>query len=122
MSLWWGREATLIYNDGYAALIGVNHPAAFGGRAENQWHEAWPDLKPLFDDVWKGESVYFEDYYLNLTRHGYTEVKSFLTLLKLRKHILHGWIIALLWLNCRSYIPIRDENGQVCGLLNRTHL
>lgn len=76
MSLWWGRDPLIIYNDGYAAIVGVQHPAAFGGRAQDQWHEAWPTLKPIFDDVWKGESVYFEDYLFTLNRHGYTEVSS----------------------------------------------
>ena len=93
MSLWWGQDPIIIYNDGYAGLIGVNHPAAFGGRAADQWQEAWPTLKRFYDDVWKGESVYFEDYLFSLTRHGYIEVQqSRWTLLRFRKHILHGLI------------------------------
>jgi hypothetical protein len=76
MSLWWGQDPIIIYNDGYAGIVGVNHPAAFGRRAQDQWHDAWPTLKRWYDEVWNGGSVYFEDYLFTLTRHGYSEVQS----------------------------------------------
>ena len=85
MSLWWGRDPLIIYNDGYAGIVGVQHPAAFGGRAQEQWHEAWPSLKPFLDDVWKGDSVYFEDYLFTLSRHGYLEVQPLVISLKLQE-------------------------------------
>lgn len=74
MSLWWGQNQTLIYNDGYMEIAGSKHPLAFGNPAREHWAELFPMMDPIIADVMKGESIYSEDQLLVMHRHGYVEV------------------------------------------------
>jgi len=76
MSLWWGPELYMLYNDGYAPIAGDRHPHLFGNRAKDHWYELLPILEPLIADVYKGQSVYNEDQMLVMHRHGYVEVAT----------------------------------------------
>ena len=99
MCLCWGSKKTLIYNDGYAPLLGLRHPQALGGSMEEVWHEVWPDIAPLVDRAMAGEAVAFEDMPLTMTRNGYPE---------------ETW-----W--SFSYSAVRSESGAVAGMINITH-
>ena len=90
----WGPEKIMLYNDGYAEIIGLKHPAALGGRFDAVWAEAIDDLRPLVDQVWRGEPVHMDDITLILDRYGEPEESHF----------------------AFSYTPVRDETGDVVGL------
>lgn len=76
MALWWGSDPVLIYNDGYAAIIGDRHPEALGGSARKYWAELFPAFDTIIEGVFRGESVYTEDGTLIVRRYGYPEVLS----------------------------------------------
>ncbi|OLT53304.1 hypothetical protein [Cellulosimicrobium sp. CUA-896] len=43
----WGPDLTLIYNDGYRAMLGTHkHQAALGAPAAVVWREVWADVGP----------------------------------------------------------------------------
>ncbi|HEX5811716.1 MAG TPA: PAS domain-containing protein, partial [Pseudonocardia sp.] len=95
MHVWWGRELTVFYNDGYVPAMGDKHPDALGRRASQVWPEAWSELGPLAESVLAGEGATFsEDQLLFLRRHGYLEETY--------------WTF--------SYSPIQDESGGIGGV------
>lgn len=98
MQLAWGPERIVLYNDAYAPMLGDRHPAALGVPFKDAWPEIWDEIAPLVARVFAGETVKFEDMPLRMTRHGYPEDT--------------WWTF--------SYSPVRDESGDVAGLLNVT--
>jgi hypothetical protein len=50
----WGDELAFLYNDAYAQILGGKHPAAFGARFKDIWHEIWDDIFPLIDRAMRG--------------------------------------------------------------------
>ena len=60
ITLWCGSSLTLIYNDGYRAVLGSKHPGALGRPGSDVWSEIWPGIAPLFDPATGGAGV-FED-------------------------------------------------------------
>jgi two-component sensor histidine kinase len=94
--LFWGPEFVALYNDAYAPTIGGKHPRALGRPARESWAELWDDLEPLLQRVLKtGETVFAKDRPFYIERHGYPENVYFDI----------------------SYSPVRDEAGQVGGVL-----
>src|ERR1043165_258612 len=62
LHVWWGRELTLFYNDGYAAFLGPKHPAALGRPAREVWAEIWHQIGPMIDTVFAtGVASWAED-------------------------------------------------------------
>ncbi|MDY0957197.1 PAS domain-containing protein [Sphingomonas sp. CFBP8993] len=98
MCLIWGSERILLYNDGYAPILGTRHPGALGRPTIKVWPELWYDIEPLIDRVFAGESVAFRDQPLTMTRNGFPEET---------------------WYDF-AYSPVRDDEGKVVGLLNVT--
>jgi len=94
MFIAWGPERTLLYNDGYAPMLGCKHPAALGQPFLKVWAAARDAVAPLVDRVFAGEPVYIEDVALTLERHGYPEQAHF----------------------SFSYAPVRNAAGVVQGL------
>lgn len=90
----WGPERTLLYNDGYAPMLGRKHPGALGRPSFDVWPEVRDDLVPLFGRVFAGEPVHMDDIALVLDRRGRPEEAHF----------------------AFSYTPVRDERGEVAGL------
>jgi len=93
MFIAWGPDRTLLYNDGYAELLGGKHPAALGKPLLEVWSEVRADLQPLLDQVDAGESVHMDDLTLMMNRHGQPEEAHFTF----------------------SYTPIRDAAGRIAG-------
>jgi PAS domain S-box-containing protein len=94
--LFWGAEFIALYNDAYAPTIGEKHPRALGRPARESWSELWDDLEPLLRRVLEaGETVVAKDRPFYIERHGYPENVYFDI----------------------SYSPIRDEAGEVGGVL-----
>ena len=98
MCLIWGPERILLYNDGYAAILGARHPDALGRPTAQVWPELWDGIRPLIDATFAGESVAFRDQPLTMMRHGFPEET---------------------WYDF-AYSPVRDDAGVVVGLLNVT--
>jgi PAS domain S-box-containing protein len=90
----WGPELGFLYNDAYADILGIKHPAAIGRRFSDIWSEIWSDISPLIDAALAGEATYREDLPLVMNRKGYDE---------------QTWFTF-------SYSPVRDDNGVVTGM------
>lgn len=95
MNLLWGPELIQIYNDAYAPLMGLKHPAGLGQPAAECWHEVWEVAGPLYVRVFAGETVVLENSQWILNRQGVPET---------------AWFDNYL-------LPILYENGAVGGAL-----
>ena len=51
----WGPERIILYNDGYAGILGAKHPAALGQRFDEVWHEILDQVGPLRTAMKLGE-------------------------------------------------------------------
>lgn len=73
MALAYGPEHVLIYNDGYARLLGSRHPSAFGRPAQEALADVWarPDVGAALDRVYRtGEGHIDSDALLPVQRFG----------------------------------------------------
>src|SRR6478609_9711728 len=98
MFLWWGPELTCFYNDAYRPSLGQNgkHPSILGQRAEDAWPEIWTIIKPLIDQVLRGdEATWSEDQLIPIFRNGKLDDVY--------------WTF--------SYSPVKDESDKVAGVL-----
>jgi signal transduction histidine kinase len=96
MYIAWGAEFTQFYNDGYRPILGsTKHPAAMGISTRETFAEIWTIIGPMFRDVMSGQSTTVVDFMLPLDRHGFAEECYFVF----------------------SYSPIREESGEVGGVL-----
>ena len=93
MFLAWGPGRTLLYNDGYAAILAGKQPAALGRDFLEVWHEIRADLLPIVEEAYAGQPVHMDDIELWMERRGYPEETHF----------------------AFSYTPVRDEAGEVAG-------
>jgi signal transduction histidine kinase len=92
----WGPEFIFLYNDRYRPVLGsTKHPRALGRPTREIFPEVWDFIGPLFHQALSGDAVALDDVMISIDRHGYLE-ECFFTL---------------------SYSPIRDERGDVGGLL-----
>ncbi|WP_157268700.1 PAS domain-containing protein [Azohydromonas aeria] len=90
----WGPALVQVYNDAYRDLMGAKHPGGLGQPTRECWPEVWHINAPIYERVWRGESVQFEDALYPLARFGAIED---------------------VWLSL-SYSPVRDEGGRVAGV------
>lgn len=97
ITLLWGEQYVLIYNEAYVDLIADKHPHALGRTAEEVFPEAWPVIGPMMDRVRAtGVASHVEDEYLPLVRSGYLE-ECYFTF---------------------SYSAVRGADGSVEGLID----
>jgi PAS domain S-box-containing protein len=94
MFLAWGPELRFLYNDAYVDVLGGKHPAALGHAFEDIWADIWADIEPLVRRALAGESTYFENLPLTMTRKGYPEPTWFTF----------------------SYSPLRGDDGEAAGM------
>jgi PAS domain S-box-containing protein len=98
-SMWmaWGPDLTFFCNDAYRQdTLGSKYPWALGRPASEVWAEIWDDIGPRIDRVLaSGEATWDAALLLFVARSGYTE-ESYHTF---------------------SYSPLRDDAGQVVGML-----
>ena len=96
MYIAWGPEFTQFYNDGYRPILGsTKHPAAMGLSTRITFAEIWDIIGPMFLGVMRGTATTLVDFLLPLDRHGFVEECYFIF----------------------SYSPIREEGGDVGGVL-----
>lgn len=91
--LCWGPELISFHNDAYLPILGLK--TALGRPFREVWGEAWDTVGPIAERAWTGEACYFEDLPVTSTRLGYPAQHHY----------------------SFSYSPVRDEDGQVAGIL-----
>ncbi|GAB3362890.1 SpoIIE family protein phosphatase [Modestobacter lapidis] len=91
-----GPELVMVYNDGYAPILGARHPEALGRRVPEVWPDVWADIEGMVGAVLAGGSTFVEDMPLTMTRNGFDE-ECYFTF---------------------SYSAITEPDGRVAGLLN----
>ncbi|OZJ04686.1 hypothetical protein BZG36_02542 [Bifiguratus adelaidae] len=97
MSIWWGDDFVMLYNDAYIPVAGTKHPKMFGMSGAVAWSELWSGLEPLARSVMDTATpVYAESDLFVMERYGDVE------------EAYYTW----------AYIPIRKEDGTVGGLFN----
>ena len=94
MFIAWGPQQLLLYNDGYAPMLGNRHSRALGLPFFVVWPEVVNEVGPLFEQVFAGHPVNMDDIELYLQRPGRPSEAHF----------------------SFSYTPVRDEAGAVEGL------
>ena len=79
MSIRWGSELILIYNDAYGALLGDRHPGALGQPLREIWPEIYSELGTLNHAILHGERDCFfaEDHPWRIHRYGIPEDARF---------------------------------------------
>jgi PAS domain S-box-containing protein len=98
-AVWWHKSRSIIYNEGYAMILGKRHPKVLG----QGFKEAWPELVGSFDQHFDkieaaGESIHGDNALFLAERNGYTE------------ELWASW----------SIIPVAAENGGT-GFLNQAY-
>lgn len=74
VTLLWGPDLVLVYNQAYVTLIGDKHPAALGMPAHEVFDEAWDQIGPWLRAARdEGRTTYVEDTLIPLERHGFLE-------------------------------------------------
>lgn len=94
MLIVWGPEQTTLYNDGYAAMCGDRHPAAFGHSFKDLWFDIWDQVEPIISAAYAGQGTSMDDIEFVMHRKGYPEETHF----------------------SFSYTPVRDPWGTVLGM------
>ncbi|MEC5161990.1 CheY-like chemotaxis protein [Janthinobacterium sp. CG_23.3] len=93
--LMWGPEQVMVYNDAYVALLGSKHMAAPGGKVPAMLPVEWSWNGAALESAWAGKAGCYRGETLQVWRDGNASAQ----LLDL------------------YYTPIRDELGQVRGVL-----
>ncbi|KAI8820677.1 uncharacterized protein EV422DRAFT_595751 [Fimicolochytrium jonesii] len=96
MSIWWGPEFVLLYNDAYIPIAAAKHPWLFGKPGAVGWSDIWDKIKVAAEQAMAGKGKHVEDDLFFMSRNGFTEETYF------------NW----------AYVPIRQEDGSIGGLLN----
>jgi hypothetical protein len=97
VTLFWGPEFVLVYNEAYAGLIADKHPAALGAPAADVFPEAWARIGPMMQSVRAGKgATWVEDERMPLWRNGRLE-ECFFTF---------------------SYSPVRGADGAIEGVMD----
>lgn len=95
MVILWTEQLVQIYNDSYSTIMGSKHPQGLGQRTRDCWPEVWSFNKPIYEQVFAGETITFENQLYPVRRHGHQEEAYF----------------------SLCYSPLRERNGQVEGVL-----
>ncbi len=94
MLIVWGPGQTTLYNDGYAAMCGLRHPAAMGNPFRDLWFDIWDQVDPIITAAYEGIPTSMDDIQFLMHRKGYPEETHF----------------------AFSYTPVRNSRGQVLGM------
>ncbi|MEU7875247.1 PP2C family protein-serine/threonine phosphatase [Dactylosporangium sp. NPDC049140] len=74
VTLFWGPQFVMVYNEAYAPMIADKHPDALGTPAEVVFAEIWGDIGPMLEQVRAGgDATWVEDFRLDMLRHGFLE-------------------------------------------------
>lgn len=91
-AVWWSKSRNIIYNEGYATILGKRHPAVLGQSFTNAWPELVGTFDHNFDTIEEtGNSMKGDNAFYITERNGYSE------------ELWASWAIA----------PVPAENGGV---------
>ncbi|WP_298815232.1 PAS domain S-box protein [uncultured Sphingomonas sp.] len=93
--LMWGPDHIMLYNDAYAEIAGVKHPAAFGAPVAAVWPEIWDWNREMLEAGFRGERRSYRDQALTLSRGGVSASVTF----------------------DLFYTPVYEADGRVGGVL-----
>ena len=98
ISLWWGPELVMLYNDAWRPILGkTKHPAALGRPGIESWPEIWDIIGAQFTSVLtRGEATWSDDLLLVVERNNYREEAYF----------------------TYSYSPIKHIDGSIGGVFS----
>jgi serine phosphatase RsbU (regulator of sigma subunit) len=97
VTLLWGPDHVLIYNEAYVPMIGEKHPAALGAPAAKVFAEIWATIGPMLDSVLAGRgALWVEDLRLLMDRRGFLE-ETYFTF---------------------SYSAVHDGDGRIAGVID----
>jgi hypothetical protein len=97
VTLFWGPEFVLLYNEAYVQMIAEKHPRSLGSRAKEVFPEAWDAIGPLMESVYAGSgATWVEDALVRLDRSGFLEDCYFTF----------------------SYSPVRGPDGEIQGVMD----
>jgi PAS domain S-box-containing protein len=98
ISLWWGTELVMFYNDAWRPILGkTKHPTALGRPGIESWPEIWDIIGPQFTSVLtRGEATWSDDLLLVVERNNYREEGYF----------------------TYSYSPIKHSDGSIGGVFS----
>jgi PAS domain S-box-containing protein len=98
MTICWGPDYALLYNDALLPVLGTKHPWALGRLGREVYPEAWSFIGPLYDAVMtRGqESSFLADQLVPIIRNNYLEECYF----------------------AFSCSPLPDDTGHVGGVLS----
>ncbi|RZI64974.1 MAG: response regulator [Variovorax sp.] len=94
----WGTDLRCIFNDAYRPFLGERADTGIGRPFAELWADIWADIEPIVAKALRGEGSRFEDMPLTMTRNGYAEPT--------------WWTF--------TYMPLRDENHRILGMLCTT--
>ena len=79
MSVRWGPDLIVLYNDAYAPLLGDRHPQALGKPLRDVWPEIYAELGTLHEEILRGDrgSFFAEDHLWQIQRLGVPEDARF---------------------------------------------
>ena len=78
VTLIWGPEFVLVYNEAYVQILGDKHPAALGTPVAVAFAEIWDDIGPMLQSVRDGHgATWVEDMRLLIDRRGFLEETFF---------------------------------------------
>jgi PAS domain S-box-containing protein len=79
MSVRWGPDLIVLYNDAYAPLLGDRHPRALGKPLRDVWPEIYAELGTLHEKILRGDrgSFFAEDHLWQIQRLGVPEDAQF---------------------------------------------
>ncbi len=98
VSIMWGPGRIQLYNHAYIPIAGDRHPEALGRSAAQNWSEVYElFLGPVFDRVFKGETVEIEEHAVKLRTHDGRVEERFFT---------------------GSFSPVRNSAGDVEGVFH----
>jgi PAS domain S-box-containing protein len=99
ISIGWGPDLILLYNDAWRASVGDKHPAALGRPAREVFAEMWEIIGPLVAGVMSGRgAAQAQRQQLPIYRYGRVE---------------QSWVDY-------SFSPIRCADGSIGGVFNTT--
>ncbi len=99
VTLFWGPEHILVYNEAYVPMIGNKHPGALGAPAAKVFAEIWPTIGPMLESVYAGRgATWVEDLRLLMNRRGFLE-ETYFTF---------------------SYSAVQDAGGRIAGVIDIT--
>ncbi|MEV4705203.1 SpoIIE family protein phosphatase [Actinoplanes sp. NPDC049316] len=90
VTLLWGPQFVLVYNEAYVDMIGDKHPAALGAPSAEVFAEIWHEIGPMLRSVADGAgATWVEDMRLLMGRRGFLE-ETYFTFSYSAVHGRHG--------------------------------